>query len=82
MIHSYGKDTMRTTLDIDERLLREVIERTGEKSRSRAVDAALQAYLRSEAARELVGLAGRIDIVDSRDERRRMDTERPDGLAS
>lgn len=71
---------MRTTLDIDERLLREVVERTGEKNRSRAANKALQAYLRSEAIRELIELAGQIDILDDREERRRMATERQDRL--
>ena len=68
---------MRTTLDIDERLLREVMQRTGEKSRSRAANMALQAYLRSEAVRELIGLAGQIDIVDDRKGRRRTTLETP-----
>ena len=67
---------MRTTLDIDERLLLEVVERTGEKNRSRAANKAFQAYLRSEAIRELIGLAGQIDIVDDREERRRLAAER------
>ena len=71
---------MRTTLDIDERLLREVVERTGEKNRSRAANKAFQAYLRSEAIRELIGLAGQIDIEDDRAERRRMATEREQRL--
>ncbi|MCY4447557.1 MAG: type II toxin-antitoxin system VapB family antitoxin [Chloroflexi bacterium] len=71
---------MRTTLDIDERLLREVVERTGEKNRSRAANKAFQAYLRSEAVRELIALAGQIDIVDDREERRRMATERQERL--
>ena len=68
---------MRPTLDIDERLLREVMQRTGEKSRSRAANMALQAYLRSEAVRELIGLAGQIDIVDDRKGRRRTTLEMP-----
>ena len=67
---------MRTTLDIDERLLREVVERTGEKNRSRATNKALQAYLRAEAVRDLIALAGQIDIVEEREERRRMAVER------
>ncbi len=68
---------MRPTLDIDERLLREVMQRTGEKSRSRAANMALQVYLRSEAVRELIGLAGQIDIVDDRKGRRRTTLEMP-----
>ncbi len=68
---------MRTTLDIDERLLREVMQRTGERSRSRAANMALQAYLRFEAVRELIGLAGQIDIVDDRKGRRRTTLETP-----
>ena len=67
---------MRTTLDIDERLLHEVVERTGEKNRSRAANKALRAYLQAEAAKELIALAGQIDIVDDREARQRMAAER------
>ncbi len=77
-----GEKKMRTTLDIDERLLREVVERTGEKNRSRATNKALQAYLRTEAVRELIGLAGQIDILEDRAERRRVDSERQERLDS
>ncbi len=43
---------------------------------------ALQAYLRSEAVRELIALAGQIDIVDNGGERRRMAIERQERLVS
>ena len=73
---------MRTTLDVDERLLHQVVEHTGEKSRSKAANKALLAYLQFEASRELIRLAGKIDIVDDREERRRLDAERQERLDS
>ena len=51
---------MRTTLDIDEGLLRDVLRLTGERSKSRAVNKALEDYLRSARLRALLDAPGRI----------------------
>lgn len=56
---------MRTTLDIDEKLLEEVGKLTGEKSKSKAVNKALEEYLRWTAIEGLRSLAGKIDLIDN-----------------
>lgn len=53
---------MRTTLDIDESLLERVEEITGEKSPSKAVNAALAEFIRRELAEELLESLGTWDL--------------------
>ena len=45
---------MRTTLNIDNRLLETVVEATGEKTKSKAVNAALKEYIRRKHVQELL----------------------------
>ena len=59
---------MRTTLDIDERLLSAVVRATGEKSRSKAVQRVLEDYVRHRAIEELRGNAVRLGLDDVQDE--------------
>ena len=56
---------MRTTLDVDEKLLEVITQLTGEKSRSKAVACALQEYVRRKRTAELIEMAGHIDLVDN-----------------
>ena len=67
---------MRTTLDIDERILGAVVKATGEKSRSKAVQKVLEDYLRRRAIDELRGSAGKIGIDDMQEEQRAADRQR------
>ena len=67
---------MRTTLDIDERLLGAVVKATGEKSRSKAVQKVLEEYLRHKAIKELRGSAGSISMDDIQEEQRAADRQR------
>ena len=67
---------MRTTLDIDERLLGAVVKATGEKSRSKAVQRVLEEYLRHRAIEELRGSAGSISMDDIQEEQRAADRQR------
>ena len=59
---------MRTTLDIDSALLDSVVDATGEKTRSKAVNAALKEYMRRKHVQELIDSWGKI-IVDDHSER-------------
>ena len=45
---------MRTTLNIDDKLLETVVEATGEKTKSKAVNAALKDYIRRKHVQELI----------------------------
>ena len=56
---------MRTTLDIDNRLLEQVAKTTGEKTLSKAVSRALDEFLRRRKIERLIELAGKIDLVDN-----------------
>ena len=67
---------MRTTLDIDERLLSAVVKATGEKSRSKAVQKVLEEYMRRRVIDELRDGAGRIALDDMQDEQRDADRQR------
>lgn len=64
---------MRTTLDIDEKLLEEVLKLTGEKSKSRAVCKAVEEYIRRKRIEELRQMAGTVDLVDNWYELRHME---------
>lgn len=56
---------MRTTLDIEAGLMREVLSLTGEKGKGRAVSVALRDWVRRRRLEELKALAGKIEIVDN-----------------
>ena len=55
---------MRTTLDIDSRLLDSVVSATGEKSKSGAVNAALKEYMRRKHVQELIDSWGTVIVDD------------------
>lgn len=55
---------MRTTLDIDGKLLDSVVAATGEKTKSKAVNAALKEYIRRKHVRELIDSWGEIIVDD------------------
>ena len=64
---------MRTTLDLDGKLLEEVVSLTGEKSKGKAVSKALEEYIRHQRIEELRAMAGTIDLVDNWYELRHME---------
>jgi Arc/MetJ family transcription regulator len=53
---------MRTTLMIDEKLVEEVKNLCGVKTKSEAVEKALQEFIRRRKAKKLVDLEGKIDL--------------------
>ncbi|MCH8825723.1 MAG: type II toxin-antitoxin system VapB family antitoxin [Chloroflexi bacterium] len=55
---------MRTTLDIDQGLLDDVVKATGEKSKSRAVEKALKLYVRQLAINDLRYSTGKVIVED------------------
>ncbi len=55
---------MRTTLDIDQGLLDDVVKATGEKSKSRAVEKALILFVRQMAINDLRHSTGKVIVED------------------
>lgn len=52
---------MRTTIEIDQKLIEEILERTNIKTKKEAVDLALREFLRLIKMKELSEMAGKID---------------------
>ena len=52
---------MRTTIDIDDELLKEVMEKSGTKSKKNAIVTAMKDYLRLKRREELKNLIGNYD---------------------
>ena len=60
---------MRTTLEIDDGLLDDVVKLSGEKNRRKAVNAALAEYVRRRKLQDLRKLIGTLDLDDDWRER-------------
>ena len=71
---------MRTTLDIDPKLLEDVVKMTGQQSKTRAVNTALEQYIRRAKIEDLRAMAGRFPLDDTRDEQREADQRRQEFL--
>lgn len=56
---------MRTTLNIDEELLRQVMTLTGERSKAKAINLALSDYVQNRRIQELLEMPGKISLVDN-----------------
>ncbi len=56
---------MRTTLNIDGKLIDEVTKLTGEKNKGKAVGRALEEYIRRKRIAELIAMRGKVDLVDN-----------------
>jgi hypothetical protein len=70
----------RTNLVLDERLLEEALRVSGERTYSRAVERALDDFVRRARARKILDLAGSglwtADLAEMRDDRPRRRTRR------
>lgn len=64
---------MRTTLDVDEKLLEAVLALTKEKRKGKAVNKALEEFVRRKRIEELRAMAGTLDMVDNWHQLRHMD---------
>lgn len=64
---------MRTTVDIKEGLLEELVKLTGEKSKNKALNKAIEEYVRRRRIEELRAMLGTIDLVDNWYELRHME---------
>ena len=54
---------MRTTIDLDEKLLNAAIKLTGARTKSEVVHIALQELVRSRTKKQLLDLAGKIQFT-------------------
>ena len=66
---------MRTTLNIDDGIIEEVMRFTESDNRSEAIRIALKSYIRQQELREIRAMRGTIDIDDSWRELRALETK-------
>ena len=66
---------MRTTLEIDDSLLQDVVKLSGEKNKGKAVNAALAEYVRRRKLQDLRKLIGTLDLDDEWREREEQELE-------
>jgi hypothetical protein len=64
---------MRTTLDIEDRLMEALMARHPGFSKTKAVEAAIEDHVRRRAADELLKMRGKLDLEDVSREMRAID---------
>ena len=55
---------MRTTLDIDAKLIEKVVKTTGARSKKKAIEIAMKEFLRAKRRKELSDLIGNYEEFD------------------
>lgn len=58
-------NVMRTSLNIDDAILHEVMKITGKENRSEAIRIALAFYLKQQRKNKILALRGNVDIEDN-----------------
>jgi hypothetical protein len=66
-------DAIRTTLDIDDDLMRTLLDRLPGRSKTDAIEHAIEAFLADDAVDRLTTLAGTMEIADVSHELRKLD---------
>lgn len=64
---------MRTTLDIDDKLLDEVVKLIGGRNKSEALNKLMSDYVKRKRIEELRAMLGKTDLMDNWDELRHME---------
>ena len=56
---------MRTTINIKEKIVQEVMHITGAKNKSQAINEALEAYVREKRMKKLLELKGKLNLDEN-----------------
>ncbi|HDZ23838.1 MAG TPA: DUF2191 domain-containing protein [Desulfobacteraceae bacterium] len=66
---------MRTTLNVDEKILEEVITLTGAKNRSQAINVVLQDFVKKKRLQKLLDLRGTLHLENNWRDLREMELD-------
>ena len=66
---------MRTTLNVDEKTLREVMDLTGAKNRSQAINLVLQEFVKKKRLQKLLDLRGTLHLENNWRDLREMELD-------
>ena len=64
---------MRTTLNIDDDVMKKVMSYTGQENRSKAVRLALASFVQEQRKKKLLALRGEVNIVSDWEKLRELD---------
>ena len=56
---------MRTTINLKEKIVQEVMHITGAKNKSQAINEALEAYVREKRVKKLLELKGKLNLDEN-----------------
>ncbi len=56
---------MRTTLNIDEEVIKQILQITGIKNKSKAVNKILERYVREEKRKKILKMKGKLNLDDN-----------------
>jgi metal-responsive CopG/Arc/MetJ family transcriptional regulator len=57
-----GAYIMRTTINLKEELIKDLMKRTKSRTKTHAIETAVREYLQKNAIEDLIALSGKIDI--------------------
>lgn len=66
---------MRTTLNIKDEIVKQVLELTGAKNKSQAVNQALEAFVREKRTQKLLNLKGKLNLEENWKKLREMELD-------
>jgi len=66
---------MRTTINIQDDLMQELLARSKAKNKSKAVETAIKQYVEKKAVEDLIALSGKIDIDPDWEKREEMELD-------
>ena len=66
---------MRTTINIKDEVIKQVIEYTGAKNMSQAVNEVLETFVREKRKQKLIGLKGKLQLEDNWQKLREMEID-------
>ena len=66
---------MRTTLNIKDEIVEQVLELTGAKNKSQAVNQALEAFVREKRTQKLLNLKGKLNLEENWKKLREMELD-------
>ena len=66
---------MRTTINVKDEVIKQVVEYTGAKNMSQAVNEVLESFIREKRKQKLVGLKGKLHLVENWQQLRELETD-------
>jgi Arc/MetJ family transcription regulator len=72
------KNSMRTTVNVDDELFEELMNVSGAETKTEAVRTAIAEYVRQKRKRRLLAMRGKVNVEDNLEELRELDRLRED----